>query len=325
MQNPIILPITSSKAGVGKSFFAVNLSAALASTGHKTIVIDLDLKSSNLNRYIGYIHRYPGIGSYFTHKKKLSHYLIDTNINNLQFISGEGICTSATNLHYIQKLKLIHEINDLRAEFVILNLDTGNSNNSLDFFDSSKYGFIITTFDYDTRVNTMSFFSAFMLRFIKKQLDKNNDLYKNFSEIFRFEKDNTKVSFHHILKLIQLQDRYLADKIEQEYFLYHPRIVFNKGKNIDELLEINKIDQEIRKMYGLKPDYLGYIYYDEDVIKSGSSNQLYYTTYPHGISQKIITQIAKQIILHRNNPILNSKNMLIENTLEKHKEWTELH
>jgi len=47
--HPHIMAVTSGKGGVGKTFVAANLAAALARAGRKVLVLDADLGLANLD------------------------------------------------------------------------------------------------------------------------------------------------------------------------------------------------------------------------------------------------------------------------------------
>ena len=174
---PIIIPIASGKGGVGKSIITANLSIALADKGYSTIAIDLDLGGSNLYSYLGMDNIYPGIGDYlFSKKGKLRDYVVDTNFQKLKYLAGERRITFMANLQHAQKMKLIKEIKSLEADYILLDLGAGTTFNTLDFFEFSRQGIVITTFEKPSIINTLSFLKNFIYRIILKEAKQNHTI-----------------------------------------------------------------------------------------------------------------------------------------------------
>ncbi|MCK5674338.1 MAG: P-loop NTPase, partial [Spirochaetales bacterium] len=74
-----VLPIASGKGGVGKSLFATNIAIALAQTGKKVILADLDLGASNLHMILGTGSAKDGIGAFLCNPKiKFKDIIFDT-------------------------------------------------------------------------------------------------------------------------------------------------------------------------------------------------------------------------------------------------------
>ncbi|MBP5449044.1 MAG: AAA family ATPase, partial [Spirochaetales bacterium] len=139
--NPIIIPVASGKGGVGKTFVSVNLSYALAGLAHKTILIDLDFGGANVHTVLGYDHAPDGIGNFINRPRaNLADYILSTNNPYLHFIPGDAEMVGMSNLTAGQKRKLIKAIQDLEAEYIILDLGAGSAYNTIDFYMLSSIG-----------------------------------------------------------------------------------------------------------------------------------------------------------------------------------------
>ena len=67
-----IIPIASGKGGVGKSLVSANLAIALAQSGKRVVLVDLDLGASNLHLVLGNQSPKAGLGTFLTGNSDLS-------------------------------------------------------------------------------------------------------------------------------------------------------------------------------------------------------------------------------------------------------------
>jgi len=82
-----VLLITSSSSGEGKTFCSVNLALAFAFTGHKTVLLEFDLRRPNIHQEFGSTNII-GITSFLIDKANIEDIIVPTQIENLDFISA---------------------------------------------------------------------------------------------------------------------------------------------------------------------------------------------------------------------------------------------
>lgn len=88
-----IIVITGPTPGVGKSFVSVNFASVLAATGHRTLLIDGDLRTGTLHRYFG-LDRGPGLMEAVT-ARTLPQNLIRRQVApNIDFLSTGELCAN---------------------------------------------------------------------------------------------------------------------------------------------------------------------------------------------------------------------------------------
>ena len=180
----IIIPIASGKGGVGKSFLAANLSIALAKLGKKVIAADLDFGGSNLHTCFGMHNTHPGIGDYLRARYgKLEDLLVKTNTDNLQFLAGDARSPFMANMHHAQKLRLVQNIRQLNCEFLILDLGSGSTFNTLDFFGMTRLGLLVTTPEHTSIMNMLTFLKLFAFRIIERTLPRNKSVETKLREV----------------------------------------------------------------------------------------------------------------------------------------------
>ncbi|HEY9072784.1 MAG TPA: P-loop NTPase, partial [Desulfobaccales bacterium] len=118
--------IGGGKGGVGKSVFSLGLGISLARLGKKVIMIDCDLGGANLHTLMGV--RYPHVTlEHFLLKKvdRLEDTIIQTQMEGIGLICGADDILGAANPTYSQKIRLLNQIEDLPAQYVLLDLGAG--------------------------------------------------------------------------------------------------------------------------------------------------------------------------------------------------------
>ena len=85
---PLVTTITSAGSGDGKSFIASNLALTFADMGHKTLLIDGDIRRGSLHRVLK-LNRKPGLIDYLSGQAARGEIMQATGIASLDFI-GSG-------------------------------------------------------------------------------------------------------------------------------------------------------------------------------------------------------------------------------------------
>lgn len=84
---PLVTTITSPGSGDGKSFLASNLAVSFSEAGHRTIVIDADIRRGSLHRVFS-LQRKPGLLDFLTGTVALDAIVQPTAIHGVDFIGG---------------------------------------------------------------------------------------------------------------------------------------------------------------------------------------------------------------------------------------------
>lgn len=147
-----IIPISSGKGGVGKTTFAINFSLALSRHG-RTILVDLDTGTSAIRNAID-----TPIGKdlyhFFRRGEPLSNCLttLDERLDpkrefgNFAFVAAPlHLIEEITNFGAAHKAKLIAAINELPADYVVLDMRAGLDAGVIAFLPFSNSGILIFT------------------------------------------------------------------------------------------------------------------------------------------------------------------------------------
>ena len=317
-----IIPIASGKGGVGKSFLTANLSAGIAELGYSTVVVDLDLGGSNLYTYLGIPNKHPGIGDYLKGKKlKFNDLLVSTGISNLKYIPGDGRTPFMANISYAQRMTLLRKIKQLPARYVLLDLGSGSTFNTLNFFGIAHKGIIVTTSEVPSIMNFLAFLRNFMFYIILNAASHNKEVLKMLITAFRQPIKSEPLTVKSLLNKISDVDSNLAIKAHDLCRNYRPRIIINMGDSADELKILRRIDDILKTRLSIEADYFGFIYYDDVVRRSVQNRETLFAHYPQCIASKSIKHVARRITKIWDQPVENSMVRLFEDTKRKQALW----
>ena len=90
MSSPRVIAITSGKGGVGKTFLAANLAAALARAGRRVLVLDADLGLANLDVVLN-LHPKPTLHDVFTGRAPLAEAVLPAPGGFSVLLAGSGM------------------------------------------------------------------------------------------------------------------------------------------------------------------------------------------------------------------------------------------
>ncbi|MCU4165545.1 GumC family protein [Carboxylicivirga caseinilyticus] len=116
-----VVSVTSSIPGEGKTFCALNIAAALAISGKKTVILGFDLRKPGLNKLVD-THKATGISNYLIGKATYDEIKVKHQQNNLTIIPSGDIPPNPSELISSPKTQTLFE--ELKKEFDIIIVDT---------------------------------------------------------------------------------------------------------------------------------------------------------------------------------------------------------
>jgi capsular exopolysaccharide synthesis family protein len=117
---PRVLTISSPEQQDGKSLVSANFAVALAmEEGRRTVIVDCDLRSPSLDKYLG-VTLEPGLIQHLSNGRFLPHCCM-RRVGNLYFMTSGGISQSPTEMLSVRKMKELVE--SLRKDFDTVILD----------------------------------------------------------------------------------------------------------------------------------------------------------------------------------------------------------
>ena len=293
---PTIIPVAGGKGGVGKSFLTANLAVALAEAGHRVVAVDLDLGGSNLHSFLGIGNKHPGVGDFLKARSaELADMLVATDVPNLSFIPGDGRTPLMANIDYAQKLRLISRIWKLSADYVLLDLASGSTFNTLDFFRLAPRGLLVATPEHTSIMNMMTFLKNLMLRVFERSFSKNLKIRSVLRAAGKRSIGEPPVSVVELRDRIASIDAAAGEKVDALCREYRPRIVFNQGEHPDEIEIAEQVERNLKEILSLQVDYFGFVFRDPSVSRSVRKGVAPFLCHSDGVAAANVRRTAERI------------------------------
>lgn len=146
-----IVAVTSTMSGEGKTFFSINLAGALAVSGFKVIILDLDMRKPNVHKYLK-LNNEIGMSSLLSKQTNIDDCTQQTKNDNVKFISAGPIPPNPSEL--IQNGEIEHILDQLKQEFDYIFIDNppiGLVSDSLKTIQIADYPIFILRANYSKR------------------------------------------------------------------------------------------------------------------------------------------------------------------------------
>lgn len=289
-----IWAIGGGKGGTGKSFVAASLGLHLASLDREVILVDADLGAPNLHTLLGIKASHPDLGDFLTNRvPALEDTAVETPYRGLRIIKGSENILFIANLNHYRKLRLLRQIRQLPAPNVILDLGTGSSYNTLDFFLSANPGIVVATPEPTAIENTYLFLKSCIMRVLKLYMDhyKIRELHQKMLD--QIEKNSQ--SLYGFFKSLMETDRSYGTILYRALRGFRPCLVMNKARDERDILLGRSVADVARKYLLIDMKYLGAVPYDEDVHTSLCGLRPYYVEHKDSPAAKAIRQMSEEL------------------------------
>ena len=117
----IMLMVTSTESGDGKTYFSINLAAVYGMVSHRTILVDMDIRKPSVNQRFN-IMQANGVSNYLTNQCTLDEVILKLPGVDFDILPGGTIPPYPGEL--IRSAKLIEMFEDLRTKYDYIIVDT---------------------------------------------------------------------------------------------------------------------------------------------------------------------------------------------------------
>jgi flagellar biosynthesis protein FlhG len=266
-----LLPVASGKGGVGKTVIAANLGMALAALGRTVVLVDMDLGGSNLHTCLGIRNKHAGLGDFvWKRAKELPDLLVETGVDRLWFVPGDGLLPGTANLEWFAKKRLLKGLESLPADFAILDLGAGSSYNVVDFFLSAPGGLVVVRPEVTSILNAYSFLKTAAFRVLIRSSPEKSPCREAAMAFATAKTEGSGQSFMDFARDLASRFPEGAAALERLGSM-RPRAVMNMGRDGGDATLGYRLRDIAAKNLGFPVDFAGYLLNDPAVAESVAS------------------------------------------------------
>lgn len=294
-----VYAVGGGKGGIGKSFVTASLSIALAQRGKRVVALDADLGGANLHTCLGLTPPRLSVSDLLNERvARINDLVVPTPVKNLGLIAGALDALDVANPRLTQKLKLIRSLQELDADYVLLDLGAGTSFNVLDFFLIADQGLLVIVPEPTSVENTYRFIKAAFFRRLSSVLSLYGIARLVEEAIARRDKDGTRTPSD-LLEAVKRRDPEAGANLEREMRRFRPAVIVNQARGDNDRLLGEAVVMAWRRHFGLEMDYLGAIGYDDEVWRAVRQRQPVLVSQPHSQAAQSVGAVADLLLSGR--------------------------
>jgi flagellar biosynthesis protein FlhG len=284
------------KGGVGKSVVAASLAAAMAGTGRRCAVIDVDLGGANLHTLLGVSRPRRTLSHLLTGEvASLAELMVQTSVPNLWLVSGDQALLEIANPKHSQKRMLFRHIRGLDVDDVVLDLGAGSGFNVLDFFLLARRGLVVVTPEPTAIENAQHVLRAAVYRSLRNVAQRPEVS----AAILRLRKDRRgwRVrSARELVALVREIDPPAAKLLEERTRSFMPLVLVNRAETDEHRRLGPQLVASCRELLGAPIEFAGAIDSDSTVPAAVAQQQPAFQAFPHSSFSRHIEALAQRLL-----------------------------
>ncbi len=293
----ILIPVASGKGGVGKTVFTANLGAALARAGKTVVLVDLDLGGANLHTTVGVRNTHPGVGSIVWKKEKsISALIIGTSLERLFLVPGDNLLPGTANLDFFTKKRIMKELLEITADYVIVDLGAGASYNIIDFWLMAPFGLLLSAPEIPSILNAYSFLKTAAFRMLFRSFSRGGDERARIVDFVVNRTEGQGETFVQFAQRLSLEAGSKGEKALAELSALRPRVVINMGSGPEDAGISTRLREISSRNLGVNMDYIAYIMRDPEVSRSLGRRELLFRSHPESPFSRGVARAAERIL-----------------------------
>jgi flagellar biosynthesis protein FlhG len=285
----------SGKGGTGKSFMISSVGTKLASRGNKVVLIDADLGGANLHSFLGMSRPKSHLNEFFERKMALSNLIVNTGMDGLSLITGDLDSMDSDNIKYSQKMKFFRHIMALDTDYILIDLGAGSNYKTLDIFLLADKMIVIVLPQLIAIENMYHFVKNVVFRKIALALKVNG--YKNvIHQTWKKRGEYGIANLRELIDHLRGASPDIEAIINRELSGFCLNIILNQVRTKKEIMIGANIRSIFMKQFGLNTQFIGFVEYDDSVMRCLERRETYVRAFPHAPSAQEIGIVTETLV-----------------------------
>ncbi len=299
---PAVIAVGGGKGGVGKSIVSANLAATLAQFGYRVLVVDLDLGCSNLHSHFGIAMPKRSLAEFLlTKTASFRDVILPAPVQGVAFIAGGREETWSDQIDqssdYLLPLwqSLIASKQQFKVDIVLLDLGAGTHRYTMDFFTCAHLGLVTCLPEPTSIENAYVFFKMTLWKLIDnigRRLGQQEIAQDVKAALVSLAGGSLSNGYASSFKHLQLSYPHFIHELLKAIQGRCMGIVINQTRDQSDIDLGSSMEHICQKYFGLPTKYVGYLNYDEAVLKSLKNRRLLVSDFPHSMIAKRLSVAA---------------------------------
>ena len=292
---PIAIPVGGGKGGVGKTFLVANLAAALARAGHRVVAVDADLEGANLHTCLGVSDPGPSLADFVAGRSDdVASLLVETPIPNLRILAATHGHFEHPQPGHSERVRLMRQLRELDAEFVLMDLGAGAHPAVLDYFMIGEGGIVVITPEPTSLENAYSFLRAAFYR--RLQLAMLSHRVRDAVTLAMDERNERGIRTpFDLLREVRALDPAEGARFVETMLAFRPRLIVNEARSAEDVKLGFSVRSVCRKFFGIEAEYLGYVNHDDAARRSVLGRRPVVEVYPRSDAAIYLERVARKL------------------------------
>jgi flagellar biosynthesis protein FlhG len=196
---------------------------------------------------------------------RLEDTVIETAVEGIGLICGADDLLGAANPTYAQKIRLLNQIEELPAQYVLMDLGAGTSFNTLDIFNYSGGKIALFTSQATSLQNAYGFIKSALYRKLSRDFAKDDEVLHLLYQGGEAETENSVNSIQDLLTHFKDTNSEQYARLTQALNDFHLFLVVNMVKSHADLKSPEIIQSVCRDFLDIRTDIMGQVPFDSGV------------------------------------------------------------